>query len=206
MKIIQQYKYRNDESFLCGCGCLAHCFSLCFIEKYREDPAELYLNLLLQNYKRWWQRIPVGLRFIFWNESYDKSIFDTVILEQGDMDRFINFLKLIAKEPGDFCTVVDIDTDQYVANFFIEIDEWDGPEETKEKHVTSEFTLGFKFPSNLSFISRLWRGIKYICGWVSRYGYNTDEATITKQQAKSLMKIAMMHRDLTEEDVLKIQS
>ncbi len=193
MEIVKTDHSCPEEVFICECHSLGHIFSIIYFEEYKEDPPEMYLTLQLEQYIPWWKRILIGGKFAFVNKQYDDTIFNSVMIRQFDMDRLVNILQLMGHVSGDSDAPVLIESEQYLLTFEREIEKWDNC-------AMSEFTLSIEFPHDLCFFRRLWRAVKFAWGWKSRYG-NCDSMDIDEQQAKSLMHLAELHRDLSEAEL-----
>jgi hypothetical protein len=203
MKIVKQDK-EDIEFFGCDCHSFSHGFGLWFMDEWMKDPCAMYLEVLLESYLRWWKRLFIGWKFTFCNKSYN-TLFCNILISPYDMDRLINILQKMVKETDDSYSKspVEINTDQYLMIFNQDIDKWEGP--NNEIHAMSELTLSVEFPRNLGFFHRLWRSIKFAWGWQSRFN-NTDCEEINEQQAKSLIQLAKLHRDFSEETLKEIES
>jgi hypothetical protein len=205
----------KHEFFPCRCHTFEHVIELYYspgiecsmdnakgIAKGKEPRYDdtVCVNKFLQPWPLvFYKRILNAIRYLF-NIEREFGDFDTTILDGMDFDRLIELLKNIRNidfsdhavdtiRMGHYQSLdilsrsLDVDscdnTVRFVASVF---DDRPTFRNTKEVHV-------FVFLKwEKSIFKRLWRGIKYICGYRSRYG-DSDSFEIKANEAKHLVKI-----------------
>lgn len=90
-------KHLKEDVVLCNCSSIEHQFSF----SYNPEEKEIYLSVFLNQYRTWWQRVWVGIKYVFgYNSKYGH--WDSVSLDRKDVvelrDNFNKFLDEVKDE------------------------------------------------------------------------------------------------------------
>jgi hypothetical protein len=161
----------------------------------------IYVDKFLCNVGGFWHRVKIAFQYSFGmdREPWD---FNCTLLKDNDFDKLIDFLKKIRNlddvaESSQLTGPLKIDSYE---NTLIIVSK---PMAEKGRWVQlDDVIIGVSLKEEESFFKRLWKGIKYIFGHKSNYGY-TDEFEIHAQQAKHLIKILEEAKIKNEKEDLK---
>lgn len=67
----------KQEWFNCDCGEAAHAIQVTY-DNSDPDWHELYISMRLRIWRRWWQRIPIALRYLFGRDACPFGEYDSI--------------------------------------------------------------------------------------------------------------------------------
>ncbi len=160
----------------------------------------IYVDKFLRDVGGFWHRAKIAVQYSlgFDREPWD---FDCTLLKDNDFDKLIDFLRKI-RNLGDI-------TDRQVTEP-LKINSYENvliivskPMAEKGRWAQlDDVIIGVSLKEEKSFFKRLWKGIKYLFGHKSNYGY-VDEFEIHAPQAKYLIKMLEEAKTKNEKEDLK---
>ena len=175
-----------EELFCCECHDSSKVIHLTYYAPIPKDPEDLiWMNVTLPQWRGFFSRVKAAFLYLFGKEP-SGGLFNTPCLQQRDMPRLIALLdKQVGNTEPMAVKKLEVVSPQYLLRIEYKIYE-------EGRFAYSEFSFDILLPQKISTPRKIWRLLKYVFGFSSRYG-EFDQFELNPEQTRQLKYLALQH-------------